>query len=436
MPRLPRVLARTIGLLAIALWLGIQDVGANELTTLREAIDRGDWAGADAALAALAGKPVTDRVDLDFLSGMMWLARGDLDAAAAAFRRVVDARPDLPRPRLELARVLYLRGDDDAARAHFTRVLAGNVPSEVADNVRTFLADIERRNAWSIDLSLAPVADDNLNGGTYHETIDLGGLSFNVNPDARAVAGHGLVAALSGRRLLPLAGAWRHELAVGWQHKNYNRHAFDEDYARLAYGLRRIAGGRRQLDWGASGFVTDRRVGHRPFSDSRGVRVDARGTVGPATSLGAALERQWLDYPGTPDRDGPLTWAAVSGQRWLDTATSLVASLDRLREHARSPAFRLTTYGLNLALYHDYARAITVGLTGRLATTRYDQEFALFGERRRDDDRSLGLYLAKKDLALFGLHPSLSVSREWRNSSIDFFSYRRNRYLLAFERRL
>lgn len=422
-------------LASVLLLLATAGSHAGDVAELRAAIERGDWTQADAALQALAADPPADRLEVDFLGGMMWVARGDLAAAAAAFQRVVDARPELPRPRLELARVRYLRGEDAAARAHFERVLAGPVPPAVADNIQRFLDDIRQRGAWAVDLSLAPVADDNLNGGTYRETIDLGGLSFTVAPDARAVPGHGLVAGLRARRLLPLAGAWRHELAALWQHKDYNRSAFDETYGRLGYGIRRVAGG-GPLEWGGGVMVTDRRVGHQPFSGSTGWRLDARSRLGGATHIDGAFERQAVQYHATPGRDGGLIWLTAGMQHWLDPRTIVVLGIERLREAAGAPAFRLKTTGASIALYRDYGWALTAGLTGRAAASAYDEPLTLFTQRRRDQDRSLGFYLNKKDFALFGLYPALSISREWRRSSIDFFAYRRNRYQLAFERRL
>jgi len=409
-----------------------------DLAPLREAIGQGDWPAAEARLGELAQDPAVDPLEVHFLAGVMWSRRGELARAAAAFRDVIDRRPDLPRARLELARVLYLQGDDRAAREHFERVLATEVPDAVAGNIRAFLEAIRQRNAWSVDVALAPVADDNINGGTQRETVDLGGLSFTVNPDAKAVPGVGLIAVLRGRKLVPAGGAWKQELTATWLYKNYNRHAFDETYGRVGYGWRRFGGAGEGVvpgEWAAGVFATDRRVGAGPFSDSPGVRVDARWPVGRSATIEGVVERQWVAYHANRGRDGPLTWLSVTGQVGLDAATILLLGVDRIREAAAAASLRLRSQGVGAALYRDFPGAVTGGLSGRWTVSRYDEAAALFRVRRRDGDRSLGLYLAKKDLTVLGLHPSLTLSREWRSSSIDFFSYRRNRFLLAFERR-
>lgn len=421
-------------LIALGLALLTGSGSAAELETLREALDRADWPVAEAALAAIEGQPAVDSLEVLFLSGMMAAARGDFGRAETAFRRLLEVRPELPRPRLELARVLYLQGDDEAARREFESLLASGLPAPVADKVRAFLDAIGQRSAWSVELTLAPVIDDNVNGGTSRDTVNLGGLSFNVNPDAKAVRGEGLVSGIRVRKLAPAGGLWRHELSGGLTYKNYRQDAYDDTYTRLAYGLRRLAapvGG----ESGGGVFASQRRIGDAPFSRSHGLRFDTRWPLGPAVQLEAVFERQWVDYHANPQRDGPLSWLGLTAQFGLDALSLAVLSLDRLREQAADPGFRLTSYGFGLAYYRDFPGAITLGPNGRLGRTSHDQAAPLFGQRRRDKDRSLGIYLAKKDWLLFGLHPSLSFSREWRESSIDFFSHRRNRWQLSFERR-
>ena len=65
-------------------------------------------------------------------------------------------RPGVVRVRLELARALFLKGENDLSRRHFEHVLAGNPPAPVLANVRRFLAEIRARRRWRP--ARAPVA--------------------------------------------------------------------------------------------------------------------------------------------------------------------------------------------------------------------------------------------------------------------------------------
>ena len=170
-----------------------------------------------------------------------------LDEAAQAFRRMLDDRPELPRPRLELARVLFERGrcnepsddlleqllgdDCEAAEHHFGRVLAGEPPPAVVANVNRFLAAVRARKRLSGSLSLAVAPDTNINRATEASTVRIFGLPFVLDEGARASSGVGLI--VSG------SGAYRHPFAF---------QPFPETETRLRLGFgfhRREYGGRR-----------------------------------------------------------------------------------------------------------------------------------------------------------------------------------------------
>ena len=84
-----------------------------------------------------------------------------LDQAIASFHAMLVRAPGLVRVRLELARAFYLKGEDGLAQHHFERVLAGNPPDAVADNVRRFLDEI--RGAGAVELQCR------LRGGAGHQ---------------------------------------------------------------------------------------------------------------------------------------------------------------------------------------------------------------------------------------------------------------------------
>ena len=53
----------------------------------------------------------------------------ELDKAEASLQAYLVENPDLPLPRLALARVYFLQGKDTLAREHFERVLASDPPA-------------------------------------------------------------------------------------------------------------------------------------------------------------------------------------------------------------------------------------------------------------------------------------------------------------------
>ena len=85
-----------------------------------------------------------------------------LDEAIGAFLTMLIDRPGLVRVRLELARALFLKGENDLSRRHFEQVLAGNPPAPVLANVRRFLAEIRARRRWTLHTGFALAPDTNI----------------------------------------------------------------------------------------------------------------------------------------------------------------------------------------------------------------------------------------------------------------------------------
>lgn len=186
-----------------------QDSAATLQTQLRTAealLASGRLAEADAAIAPLRRSERPDMQTL-FLSGLIHLARGRYTEAAEEFRIMLARDPTLLRPRLELARTLYLAGDYQAARYHFEQVLAAPLPDTVRQNVLAYIGAV-RNHLPSFSLSLDIVSDSNPKQATSNKTIEIAGETFLLNEDARAKDEYGLQAILQAKFPIPSDPTW------------------------------------------------------------------------------------------------------------------------------------------------------------------------------------------------------------------------------------
>ena len=72
---------------------------------------------------------------------------GDNEAAVSALERMLLFNPNLPRVQLELGALYFRMGSYDIARTYFDRAAAANPPADVQERIKTYLTEIERRNA-------------------------------------------------------------------------------------------------------------------------------------------------------------------------------------------------------------------------------------------------------------------------------------------------
>ena len=147
-------------------------------------------------------------------------AKENFDLAIVSLRGMLVKEPGRLRVRLELARALFLRGNcvqppknlfthllgDDcwSAEQHFLRVLGADVPAPVIMNVRRYIqvCRARKRASGSLSLSLAP--DTNVNTSTSAQTVNIFGLPFQLNDEARATSGIGVVGTLGAEIQHPL----------------------------------------------------------------------------------------------------------------------------------------------------------------------------------------------------------------------------------------
>src|SRR5690606_27349475 len=146
-----------------------------------------------AELKAAEARLFLDPTDLQtqFTRGMLLAELGRYLEAADAFRRMLAQDPRLLRPRLELGRVLMLAKDYDGARYNFEQVLAHELPEGVRRTVLGVLSRI-REELPSLTASIDIVFDSNANQATSVDEVEIDGVRYRLNADAREKSSTGV----------------------------------------------------------------------------------------------------------------------------------------------------------------------------------------------------------------------------------------------------
>lgn len=407
-------------------------VGTASLDDARIALAEGQIERADRILGAVDPATV-DRNDLEFLRGMLAMARREHGAAADAFRAILRRDPTLTRVRLELARSYFLAADDRAATHQFERAAAAaDLPPVARRRVEAYLAEIRARRRWSFSLALGLMPDSNVNAATAAKTVEIYGLPFHLDPTAQKKTGIGLTARIGAGYQTPVGPRTR--MAAGVE--------LDElDYGGAAHDLRTISGSAgprlkigRQTELTTAAIANRRWYGGQGYSHGLGGRVAIMTRLTPRLTLGGALDLSRMRYDRVDFLDGTQLKGEAGVTYAVDPQSALRVHIVHLREDTRLAPYDNDRSFLALRYGRDFTGGWRLDLSAHGGIARYDAALAAFGKARRD--RSLGLEaaLASRHLDLFGFMPVIALGHERRDSNIALYDYRRERLSLWLTR--
>jgi hypothetical protein len=391
----------------------------------------GDLLGAEGLLEAVTADPDPElRAEARFRLAGVRERRGDLDGAIAALQALLAEKPDAQRARLELGRILAVRGDRAAARRELRRAQASGLPPDVAANVRRFstaLDGVKRRGA-SIEMAGGP--DSNVNRSTSSQYVDTVIAPFELDPDARQQSGVGLAIG---------AEAWSRNDLLG-----------------LTFLTR--AGGRGDLFFGKSRFndiqlsLTSGPEVDVPIGRIRPAFVlERRWFGGDLYSTGYGLTFNWVTLPAPGSQlqlDGAIVRQSIRPNDDLDgTRYSLTAAFDRNFSAATSGRFAVRgaaldatalpestrQFGGDTVIAHDLDFATLFAQAG-YTRTRGRAPIALFGRTRSDHRVDLGAGIILNSTRLGGFSPVARLVHTDSSSNLDLYDYRRTRLEFGLSR--
>ena len=378
-------------------------------------------------------------------------AREHYDLAIQAFRGMLVRDPSRLRVRLELGRSLFQRGNclnppsnllkhllgDDcwAAEQHFLRVLSSDIPPQVILNVRRFLQICRARKRASGSLSLALAPDTNVNTSTSAQTVNIFGLPFQLDDQARATSGIGIVGAMGAEIQKPLpklkwlpGGATNLRVGGVVYRREYSGGEFDDANYSIYAGPRFISSSGQMSVL----FQADRRkVNGRPYSRQYGLRVEGARLVTRRLWLGGSIEASRQTALGL---DGPIGNPGLSWNGQAYTNYSVLPSLSLRfmggtgREKTDRFSTRHRTRWVGVVGSYDLPLGFTITAAQQLFDTKFDFRTAFFGP----EPPNTRLWFSRiafhnRLIQVKGFSPMVSLIREDRRANITLYSYERYR---------
>lgn len=410
----------------------IVEVSAAQLLRFADkALAKGDVETAARAYRALMNDRTVDiRLEARFQLALIEAKRGNLATAAALLRQVVDERPSLLRPRLELAGVLDRMGDKDGAWRQLRAVHAAGLPLSVARLIDRYSEALRAQRPFGASFEIALAPDSNINRATRSDTLGTVFGDFDIDKDARAKSGTGLSLHAQVYRRLPLGERLSLLMRATAFADLYRDSRFNDIAADVAVGPEIQAGRDRiQLELGA----TQRWFGQKPFL--RSVRLAGtyshplgRRALARLTGSAALVDNQLNDL-----QDGKTYSAQLEIERALSPTMGVTASLGVDRQSLRDPGYSTLGWRGGVGAWRDLGRT-TVAARIDVGRLHADDRLALFPARREDRYSRFSIAATFRQLQFRGFAPLARFSIERNRSTVAFYDFRRTRTELGIVR--
>jgi hypothetical protein len=354
-----------------------------------------------------------------FLSGALYFISGRYTEAAQEFRLMLARDPTLVRPRLELARALFLAREYNAARYHFEQVLASPLPDTVKANVLAYLTLIRERVpsfAFSFDI----VSDSNPKQATSNSIVVIGGLPYQLNQSALAQHATGILLTGQGRVPLPSDPSW---FVRGYvEYYDYPGGELDQGYGQLLAG--------KHVDLGPHGLEFEGGAHLATYAGQtlyQGAtwRVSDFVRLQPTVALNLALEARDLRYDNFPFLSGWQYVANGEVRYAISPANSIFGGLTYIRDLAAESPYAYVGYGINVRYTHEVKGGWIGSLFYQYSWYGFEGVDPFFGVVRADTDNRVELSVTNRYLAYKRFAPRLTVGFDDRKSNIDIYSFRR-----------
>ena len=364
---------------------------------------------------------------------MMATHQGNYASAVQQYRELFAKHPEVLPLRYQLAHVLFLNNDNEAAKDQFQKLRAEVNDASSQQMIDQYLTAINQRDQWKINGGISFLNESNINNapkagtriGAWKawEREQAHGLSYYVGAEKKWSLPHQFFAKLV------LDGQGKYY----WDNKKYN-----EFNARIGAGLGYQTANtelalvpfteRRWYSGGSSGSDA-----MKQYSKNSGVRVDVTHWLNKSWQISTALEYGEQRYATRKHLNGnnylwsnTLLFLPYSGQYWYIGA-------DYNRENTRDRDNAYQRKNVRLGWVQEWPLGISSRLSVAYARRAYKGE-DLLGIRQKNKEYQTNVTLWHRNVYFWGITPKITWSYQKNDSNHPFYRYDKNRIYLEMSK--
>ncbi len=400
----------------------ITDIAAAQLLVVNNRLD-----DARKLLEYILSSRPDDR-DALFLLGNVAIGQKKYDEAISLFRRLLVLEPDAERVRLELARAFFLKGDYQNADRQFRFARAGDIPDTAKENIDHFLGAISRLRTWTFDFGLGLAPDTNQNAATSASQVQIFGLPFTLDPNARSQSGVGLAGSASGEWSPLVSDNIKARIGAGISRVEYSGGQFD-DMTFSGYAGPQFLYPNWDFSVLATGF--QRWYANKTFVSGIGGKLAGEYGITSNILAGGSVGIQAVTDRFTPQQSGTLYTTQAQAAYVLSPSSLAQLQIGFNRQNARIGAYSYSGVWTSAAYQRDLPFGFSASVQPAWFVTRYDEALPAFGKTRADDTLMLNATLLNRRFDYHGFTPRFSYTFTDQHSNLALYSYTRHQFQIG-----
>ena len=326
----------------------------------------------------------------------------------------------------QLAELHFAARRDISAALAYRLALAGRLDPVRAGVANVRLIDIQQRRRWRFWAGASIAPDSNLNGATNATRVELFGLPFELDDNARRRGGVSLSAHGGVERRFRLDERLAVRSALVGSFTNAPGGDFDDAFVSLRAGPEWTLSPRAQVT--LQGTVNGRWYGGALYESSAGLRAEGElSTRGNTVRWLGGTRADAVDGRIGKGRDGGFYGLDLARTRYLGPTSLWRASGAVNMRDARSSLESYSQVQLAAGRLYPLPFATLAYVEPYVMRRRFDGVSAAFGARRVDTEYGLAARLSKRDWIWRGAYPFASLSVTRNDSSLTLNSFTRQR---------
>lgn len=398
-------------------------MNSKELFELAEAArTAGRIEDANTILSALARDPDLEiRAEARFRLGVSLASEKKFKQAAIVYRKLLDEKPTAARARLELARMLALMGDANAARSQLRQAQAGGLPPEVALVVNQFARALRSKKHFGGSIELAFAPDTNINRATSATTLDTIIAPLTLDRDARAQSGVGIKIGGQAFGRLPVSNNLDLLARVSATASIYRSHRFNDVSTTAAIGPD-VTLQRDRIQ--PAVFMTRRIYGGKIYAETVGGSLTWSHALGRTGQIAASFSGARARYRDNDLQSGAIYDGSVTVERAFNPKSGGSISLSANHQTAVDPGYASFSGGASIVAWREVG-TMTLYVNASYRRLQADERLFLYPRTRADNFVGMGAGGVFRKIGLAGLAPILRLSWERNASTVGIYDFRR-----------